>query len=146
MDLIITKKISMNETHDSPFIMLIPLLFLSVGAIFSGYLFKGIFIGHNSHEFWQGSIFFLNEIEHTSIPLWFLIITPIIVVISIPISFYIYILNPKILEDFKYTNMPLYNFLLNKWYIDELYEKIFVNPAKKIGSFFFGKRRCGYYR
>ena len=98
---------------------------------FSGYIFKGIFIGHDSHEFWQGSIFFLNEIEHKSIPLWFLLITPTLVVISIPILFYIYILNPKILEDFKHTNMPLYNFLLNKWYIDELYEKIFVNPAKK---------------
>ena len=39
--------------------------------------------------------------------------------------------KPKILEDFKHTNMPLYNFLLNKWYIDEFYEKVFVNPTKK---------------
>ena len=45
-------------------------------------------------------------------------------------------LNPKVLEDFKNTNEPLYKFLLNKWYIDEFYEKVFVNPAKKIGSFF----------
>ena len=71
----------------------------------------------------------------TSIPLWFLLITPILVLISIPISFYLYILNPKILEDFKNTNLPLYNFLLNKWYIDELYEKVFVNPAKKLALF-----------
>ena len=123
--------------------MLIPLVFLGIGAIFSGYLFKTTFIGHHSNEFWQESIFFLNEIKHETIPLWFLLITPILVIISIPISFYLYILKPKILEDFKNTNMPLYNFLLNKWYIDEFYEKVFVNPAKKIGSFFWKKGDVG---
>ena len=123
--------------------MLIPLLFLGIGAIFSGYLFKTTFIGHHSNEFWQESIFFLNEIKHETIPLWFLLITPILVLISIPISFYLYILKPLILEDFKNTNMPLYNFLLNKWYVDEVYEKVFVNPAKKIGSFFWKKGDVG---
>ena len=124
-------------------VMLIPLAFLSIGAIFSGYVFKDTFIGHHSNEFWQGSIFFLNEIKHSAIPLWFLLITPILVLVSIPISFYLYILNPKSLEDFKNTNTPLYNFLLNKWYIDEFYEKVFVNPAKKIGSFFWKRGDIG---
>ena len=137
------KKILINETHESPIVMLLPLVFLSIGAIFSGYIFKNIFIGHHSIDFWQASIFFLNKISHSSIPLWFLLTTPVIVLISIPISFYLYILNPKILDDIKLTNMPLYNFLLNKWYIDELYEKIFVNPAKKIGSFFWKKGDIG---
>ena len=137
------KKILINETHESPIVMLLPLVFLSIGAIFSGYIFKNIFLGHLSIDFWQESIFFLNKISHGSIPLWFLLTTPVIVLISIPISFYLYILNPKILDDFKLTNMPLYNFLLNKWYIDELYEKIFVNPAKKIGSFFWKKGDIG---
>tara|TARA_B100000886_G_scaffold96479_1_gene64000 strand:- start:4471 stop:6378 length:1908 start_codon:yes stop_codon:yes gene_type:complete len=137
------KKIPLDKTHESPLIMLIPLIFLGLGAIFSGYLFKNTFIGHHSNEFWQGSIFFLNEIKHGVIPLWFLLITPVLVLISIPISFYFYILNPKVLEDFKNTNIPLYNFLLNKWYIDELYEKVFVNPAKKIGSFFWKKGDIG---
>ncbi len=135
------KKILINETHESPIIMLLPLVFLSIGAIFSGYIFKNIFIGHLSIDFWQASIFFLNKISHSSIPFWFLLTTPVIVLISIPISFYLYILNPKILDDFKLTNMPLYNFLLNKWYIDELYEKIFVNPAKKNWIIFLEKRR-----
>ena len=137
------KKISINETHESPIVMLLPLVFLSIGAILSGYIFKNMFIGHQSIDFWQTSIFFLNKISHSSIPLWFLLTTPVIVLISIPISFYLYILNPKTLDDFKLTNMPLYNFLLNKWYIDELYEKIFVNPAKKIGSFFWKKGDIG---
>ena len=137
------KKIQINQTHESPFVMLAPLVFLGIGAIFSGYLFKSFFIGQQSTAFWQGSIFFLNEIKHEAIPLWFLLITPVIVLISIPISFYFFILNPKVLEEFKNTNLPLYDFLLNKWYIDELYEKIFVNPAKKIGSFFWKKGDVG---
>ena len=124
--------------------MLGPLLFLAVGAIFAGYFFKTTFIGHHSNEFWQSSIFFLNEIKHDPIPLWFLILTPLLVVISIPISFYYFISNTKILEDFKNTNSPLYNFLLNKWYIDELYELLFVKPAKKIGSFFWKKGDLGF--
>ena len=131
------KKVSIDNIHESPIIMLAPLFFLSIGAIFAGYYFKETFIGHHSNDFWQASIFFLNEIEHNPIPSWFLFITPILVTISIPISFYYFVINIKILENFKNTNLPLYNFLLNKWYVDELYEKIFIKPAKKIGLFFW---------
>ena len=131
------KKVLIDETHESPIIMLAPLFFLSIGAVFAGYYFKETFIGHHSIDFWQTSILFLNEIEHNSIPSWFLLLTPILVIISIPISFYYFVSNTKILEDFKNTNLPLYNFLLNKWFIDELYEQIFIKPAKKIGSFFW---------
>ena len=137
-------KISINETHESPLIMLCPLLFLAMGAIFAGYFFKDTFIGHNSNDFWQSSIFFLNEIKHDPIPLWFLVLTPVLVVISIPISFYYFISNTKILEEFKKTNSPLYDFLLNKWYIDELYEFLFIKPAKKIGSFFWKQGDLGF--
>ena len=131
------KKISIDENHESPIIMLVPLFFLSIGAIFAGYYFKETFIGHHSNDFWQASIFFLNEIKHNPIPSWFLLLTPILVIISIPISFYYFVINTKILENFKNTNLPLYNFLLNKWFIDELYEQIFIKPTKKIGSFFW---------
>ena len=86
---------------------------------------------------------FLKEIKHDAIPLWFLLITPILVTISIPISYYLYISSPKILEDFKNTNLPLYNFLLNKWYIDEFYEK-FLLILQKNRIFFLEKRRCRY--
>ena len=91
------KKIQIIETHESPIVMLIPLVFLGIGAIFSGYFFKNIFIGHDSSDFWQASIFFLNEIQHEAIPLWFLLVTPILVLIAIPIAFYLYILNQKCL-------------------------------------------------
>ena len=137
------KTIPINETHESPIVMLLPLFFLAIGAIFSGFIFKEILIGHHSKEFWQSSVFFLEEIKHDPIPLWFLLLTPIIVVIAIPLSFYYFIFNTKIIESFKNTNLPLYNFLLNKWYIDELYELMFVKSSKKIGSFFWRKIDLG---
>ncbi len=133
------KAIPINETHESPVIMLIPLFFLAIGAIFSGFIFKETLIGHHSGEFWQSSVFFLDEIKHDYIPLWFLLLTPFIVIIAIPLSYYYFVSNTKIVESFKNTNLPLYDFLLNKWYIDELYELIFVKPAKKIGYFFWRK-------
>ncbi len=137
------KVVSINDTHESPITMLLPLILLSIGSVLAGFIFKETLIGHHSNEFWQSSIFFLNEINHDFIPLWFLLITPFLVVISIPISYYYFIFNTKILESFKNTNLPLYNFLMNKWYIDELYEVIFVNPAKKIGLFFWKKGDVG---
>ncbi len=136
-------KISINDTHESPLTMLIPLFFLGLGAILAGFTFKEIFIGHDSASFWKGSIFFLNEIKHDPIPLWFLFTTPTLVVIAIPLVFYFYVLNTKSLDEFKNTNLPLYNFLLNKWYIDELYENIFVKPIKKLGSFFWKRGDLG---
>ena len=124
------KKIPISDTHESPAAMLIPLFFLGIGALFTGFVFKEIFIGHHSNDFWQTSIFFLNEIKHDHIPLWLLLITPVLVITAIPISFYYFIINTKTLEEFKNTNQPLYSFLLNKWYIDELYDSIFVKPVK----------------
>ena len=137
------KKIAINETHESPLVMLLPLFFLGIGALFAGFLFKETFIGHHSNDFWQTSIFFINEIKHDYIPLWLILITPILIIISIPLSFYYYISNTKVLEKIKSVNLPLYNFLLNKWYIDELYELLFVNPAKNIGLFFWKKGDVG---
>ena len=119
--------------------MLLPLIILALGALFAGYFFKDMFIGHHNLNFWQGSIFFLKEIEHDQIPIWLLLITPTLVIIAIPLSYYYFIKNVNILEDFKNTNIPLYNFLVNKWYIDELYNLTIVKPAKKLGLILWKK-------
>ena len=104
------KKFSINETKESPLIMLLPLVFLSAGAVLSGYIFKNIFIGHHSNDFWQTSIFFLNEIKHDAIPFWFLLLTPILVLITIPISYYFYILKPEVLMDLKIQTLHYITF------------------------------------
>ena len=133
------RNIPIEKTQESPLVMLIPIIILALGSLFAGYFFKEIFIGHNSENYWGSSIFFLKEIEHTHLPIWLLFLTPLLVIVAIPISYYLFIKNKKNLEEFTKLNSPLYNFLLNKWYIDELYDHIFVKPVKKLGLFFWKK-------
>jgi len=130
------KSIKIEETHESPLVMLIPLVLLSIGAIFAGYVFKELFIGYKgSTDFWQNSIFFLEPLSTEHPPFWFLIITPVLVTSSIPIAYYLFVKNKNLPEQIANNNKPLYQFLLNKWYFDEFYDALIVNPSKRFGLF-----------
>ncbi len=133
------KKNNINSIHESPLIMLIPASFLALGSIFAGFVFKNLFIGKDNLEFWNDSILFLVSIGNLHPPIWFLLLTPILVTLIIPISYYLFIKNEKILKAFTQKNIFIYNFLLNKWYFDEIYNKVFVQPVKKIGLFLWVK-------
>ena len=130
------KEIDIEKTHESPLVMLIPLVILAIGAIFAGYLFKDLFIGHGGENyFWSNSIKFLEPLSTEHPPTWFLLLTPCLVLLSIPIAYYLFVKNKDIPNQIANINKPLYNFLINKWYFDELYEVIFIRPSKKIGLF-----------
>jgi NADH-quinone oxidoreductase subunit L len=130
------KDIKIEETHESPLVMLIPLIFLSIGAIFAGYTFKELFLGYGGiNNFWQESIFFLEPLSTEHPPLWFLVLTPILVILSIPVAYYLFVKNKNLSNQIANVNKPLYQFLINKWYFDELYDVLFVIPSKKIGLF-----------
>ena len=133
-------KIKIDTVHESPMVMLVPLIILALGAIFAGILFKDLFIGQEtSYEFWSSSIKFLAPLSKDHPPIWFMFLTPVLVIISIPLAFYLFIKNKKIVHSIVNSNKPLYLFLKNKWYFDELYDYIFVKPSKKIGYFFWKK-------
>ena len=133
-------KIKIEVMHESPMIMLLPLIILAVGAIFAGFLFKDLFIGHEtSYEFWSNSIKFLTPLSKEHPPSWFLFLTPTLVVLSIPVSFYLFVKNLKINESIVNSNKSIYLFLKNKWYFDEVYDYIFVKPSKQIGYFLWKK-------
>ncbi len=130
------KAIKIDETHESPIVMLIPLVLLSIGAIFAGFLFKELFIGYEGlNNFWRESIFFLKPLSIDHPPLWFLLLTPTLVILSIPLAYYLFVKNRSLPEQLANINQPLYQFLLNKWYFDELYDVLFVKPSKKLGLF-----------
>jgi len=132
------KEVKIEETHESPLVMLIPLVLLSIGAIFAGFLFKDLFIGHGGENlFWAESIKFLEPLSAEHPPTWFLLLTPCLVLLSIPIAYYLFVKNKKLPNEIANMNRPLYKFLINKWYFDELYEVIFINPSKKLGLFFW---------
>jgi len=125
---------SFEKVHESGPVMLIPLLLLAVGAIFSGYVFHGIFIGENT-QFWGKAIFFLKQTAHGHPPLWLLILIPTLVISAIPLSFILFLKRQDIVEGFINNNKPFYNFLVKKWYFDELYDSIFVKSFRGIGTF-----------
>ncbi|MDB9732079.1 NADH-quinone oxidoreductase subunit L [Candidatus Pelagibacter sp.] len=132
------KKLKIEEMHESPLVMLIPLIVLAVGAIFAGFLFKDLFIGHGGeNNFWGESIKFLIPLSTDHPPLWIILITPILVLLSIPTAYYLFVKNKELPNQIVQSNKPLYNFLVNKWYFDELYDIIFIQSSKKIGLFFW---------
>ena len=132
------EEIKKEKIHESPIVMILPLIILSVGSIFAGFLFKDLFIGYSDNfNFWNDSIKFLNPLSNEHPPLFIVIITPILVTISIPVSYYLFVKNNKIINLIVETNKILYNFFLNKWYFDEFYKFILVEPLKKIGLFFW---------
>jgi len=134
------KNLEIKNIHESSLIILIPLFILSLGAVASGFIFKDLFIGYEkAYSFWGKSILFLEPLSIDHPPYWFVFLTPILVVLSIPISFYIFIKNSKITEELIFMNKPLYKFIKNKWYFDEIYQFILINPLKKLGIFLWKK-------
>ncbi len=131
------KNILKSKIKESGLTITIPLAILILGSIFSGFLFKDLLIGKNNQEFWGSSILILKNFDHSLIPLWILYITPLLVVTAIPLSYYLFLKNPKYLEQIILKNQKIYKFLLNKWYFDEAYDIIFVKPVKRLGSFFW---------
>jgi NADH-quinone oxidoreductase subunit L len=125
---------SFEKVHESGPVMLIPLFLLALGAIFSGYVFHGIFIGENT-QFWGKAIFFLKQTAHGHPPLWLLILIPTLVILAIPLSFILFLKRKDIVEGFINNNRPFYNFLFKKWYFDELYDLLFVKSFRGIGTF-----------
>ena len=132
------KELKIDSIHESSYVMLVPLIVLAIGSIFAGFFFKELFIGqYASNNFWSDSIKFLSPISTDHPPLWIVYFTPVIVVLSIPIAYYLFVKNKDITNWLVNENKPLYNFLINKWYFDELYEYLFVRTFKRIGIFFW---------
>ncbi|WP_165220302.1 NADH-quinone oxidoreductase subunit L [Affinirhizobium pseudoryzae] len=133
----------MHHVHESPMIMLLPLAFLTVGAIFAGVVFEGHFFGHEYNEFWKGALFtgphneILEEFHH--VPLWVKWSPFVAMLTGFVTAWYMYIKSPQTPKRLAENHRILYQFLLNKWYFDELYDVLFVRSAKALGRFLWKK-------
>lgn len=126
--------------HESPWVMLIPLVLLSLGAVFAGFLFHDQFIGpEGGIEFWKGALAFDSHLMHASheVPTWVKFGPFAVMITGLAIAWLSYIKNTDWPRRFVATFGALYQFLLNKWYFDELYHFLFVKPAFAIGRFFW---------
>jgi NADH-quinone oxidoreductase subunit L len=126
-----------EEARESPMVMLIPLGFLAVGAIFAGYPFKELFVGHGVAEFFRDSLKFgpnnhiLEDMHH--IPYLASIAPTVMMAIGFVIAWEFYIRRPELPVELARQQEPLYKFLLNKWYFDELYDFLVVRPTLWLG-------------
>lgn len=120
--------------------MRLPLLLLALGAIASGFVFVEKFIGAEQHEFWRGAIFTAasNHVLAEGEAPWYLAQAPLIVsVLGLAFAFWVYIVKEGIAAKWAAAKGPVYLFLYNKWFFDELYDATFVRAAKVLGDLFW---------
>ena len=138
-----------EHAHESPLSMTIPLAVLAVGAVFAGMFWFNDFFGNHEtmahffslpheggHEI--GAIFMgpdnhVIELAHES-PAWVSVAPFIAMLLGFAVAHLFYIRNPKLPAQLAEQQAPLYRFLLNKWYFDQVYDVIFVRSAKALGA------------
>lgn len=124
-----------EAAHEAPLWILIPIGVLAVGSIVAGFPFKELFAGHGVEEFFRESVkmnpHIIEEMHH--IPETIAFLPTVMMVLGFLVSYLFYVSRPYIPVRLAAEQPMLYQFLLNKWYFDELYDVIFVRPAKWIG-------------
>ena len=123
----------MGHVQESPWTMTLPLVALSFGAVFAGWLLHAIFIGDHNAAYWQGAIFngpnnhVLQQVERT--PLLIGLLPTATGVLGLLLAYVFYSLRPALPGRLAAAFPFVYRFLLNKWYFDELYDFLFVRPS-----------------
>jgi NADH-quinone oxidoreductase subunit L len=126
----------MAHVHESPLVMLVPLLVLAVGAVVTGFAFAPYFIGDAQAQFWNGAVFnlpakhMIEALHH--VPHWVPTAATATAVSGILLAVLLYGFLPGVPRRIAAAVPGLYRFLLNKWYFDELYDRIFVQPARRL--------------
>jgi NADH-quinone oxidoreductase subunit L len=126
----------LEHVHESPPVMIVPLLFLATGAVIAGKLLSTLFIGADWQAFWNGSIFnaptnhVLADLE--TVPVWAEMAPLVFGLAGIGLAYVMYMAFPLLPMQLATKFRGIYLFLLNKWYFDELYDAIFVQPAIRL--------------
>src|SRR5476651_2105806 len=126
-----------EAAHEAPLWMLVPIGVLAAGSILAGFPFKELFAGHGVEEFFRDSVKMhpgiIEEMHHISETIAFL--PTLMMALGFVVSYLFYIRRPYLPVELANQHQMLYQFLLNKWYFDELYDLIFVRPVKWLGRF-----------
>jgi NADH-quinone oxidoreductase subunit L len=126
------------HVHESPKVMTVPLVLLAVGAIFSGFLGYDLFVGNGAEGFWRTSILVLpghdTPADAQYLPMYIKKITPLVMAtLGIGLAFLVYFMFPR-LADYAAERFPrVHAFIYNKWYFDEVYDRLFVRPVLALG-------------
>jgi len=126
----------MDHVHESPPIMLRPLILLVLGSLFAGYIgYHVLHIVDGHSTYWQATIGSHEAIENAHhVPFWVLLSPLFVGLCGIALAYLFYIKRTELPGQLAAKFPFIYKFLLNKWYFDELYDLLFVKPAKRIGQ------------
>jgi NADH-quinone oxidoreductase subunit L len=128
------------DPHESPPVMLIPLLVLAAGAVVAGSIFAPEFVGVDRNSFWKGAIFDLGPsmlVDPDSLPAWVVWAPLVVTAIGFAAAWWVYIQNEGMGARIAARKGPVWSFLYNKWYFDELYDAVFVKGARALGDLFW---------
>jgi NADH-quinone oxidoreductase subunit L len=126
-----------EHAHESPMVVLVPLAALAAGSILAGYPFKDLFAGEEIKDFFRGSLYFaqgnhiIEDMHH--VPAWVAVAPTIMMALGFLVAWHFYIRKPALPGELARQHEPLYRFLLNKWYFDELYDVLLVRPTLWLG-------------
>ena len=118
--------------HESPASMKVPLFILSIGAIFSGYIGKKCYLNERLGFKW-GKTLMHAPLDHSNIPVFIQYLPLLFSILGIIIAYTLYITRRNIADYIMKKCYFLYKLSHNKFYIDELYDFIFVRRVKFLG-------------
>lgn len=128
----------LQNAHDAPILMAIPLVILSLGSIFIGYVTKDMIIGLGTN-FWSNAIFIRPEnvimVDSEFIP-YFIKLIPVMFSLSGAfLAFILYHFYTEFLFRIKTTSigMKLYSLLNQKWYFDQIYNSFIAEKLLYFG-------------
>ncbi len=157
----------LDHAHESPLVMLVPLFVLGFGALAAGLMFFGSFMGSGAADFWHHAVPTGSHAElaasnlyaavdtghasdasgaggHHDFPAWVLWAPLFVSALGFVIAWFMYVYDNGIEKRLKSEGGPLYRFLLNKWYIDEIYDATVVRAVRVLGDFFWKKGDIGF--
>ncbi|MBK1668284.1 NADH-quinone oxidoreductase subunit L [Rhodovibrio sodomensis] len=128
----------LDHAHESPWVMLGPLVVLSIGAVLAGWIGYDAFVGDSRLAFWGQSIVQSDhDVIHAAhnVPLWVKLLPLVMAVSGIGLAYLMYMARPELPGRVVGAIKPVWRFVYNKWYFDELYAFLFVRPAGALGTF-----------
>ena len=121
--------------------MIWPLYLLALGALVAGAAGYYHFVGGGLTEFWGDSILILPEhnalAEAHNVPFWVKALPLVMAVLGIGLAYYMYVVNKDLPAEWAAQLRPLYLMSFNKWYFDEIYDRLFVRPSFYLGYGFW---------
>ncbi len=127
-----------EHVHESPPIMILPLIPLAIGAIFAGWFGYQLLVGYDRAYFWRDALFILPEHRAMEdahhVPDWVKRLPVWLAASGVGVAVIAYAILPAIPAMMISFLRPLHKLFYNKWFFDELYDILFVRSFVNFGK------------